>query len=334
MQKLKLLLITLVLSFAVLMASVEGWSFYRFVSQPIANFKDSKVISIPSGSTAQKVASLLYDQQLIRSETWFLWVLKYQDKAHLLKAGEFEINPNWTIDELIQGLIEGKTIQYPVTFIAGKRAKETVQGLKKLPNLKHTLTHYNEKEIREKLNIQSALEGQFLPETYHYQSGEKDIDLLQRAHKAMRAVLEEAWSNRQKDLPLKSPYEALILASIVEKETGYAPERPLIAGVFMNRLRKGMRLQSDPTIIYGMGDSYDGNIRKKDIQTKTAYNTYRINRLPPTPIALASADAIRAVCQPASTKALYFVAKGGGQHAFSNTLKEHNRAVRKYLLNK
>lgn len=334
MQKLKLLLITILVSFAVLIASVEGWSFYRFVSQPIANFKDAKVVNIPSGSTAQKVASLLYQKQLIRSQTWFLWVLKYQNKAHLLKAGEFEIDPKWTVNELIQGLVEGKTIQYPVTFIAGKRAKETVQNLKKLPNLKQTLIGYDEQVIRQKLGIQSPLEGQFLPETYHYQSGEKDIKLLKRAHSAMLEVLDDAWSHRQKDLPLKSAYEALILASIVEKETGYAPERPFIAGVFMNRLKKGMRLQSDPTIIYGLGDNYDGNIRKKDIQTKTAYNTYRINRLPPTPIALASADAIRAVCQPKTTKALYFVAKGGGKHAFSNTLKEHNRAVRKYLLNK
>jgi len=201
-----------------------------------------------------------------------------------------------------------------------------------LPKMQFVLSPYDEAKLQSRLALANALEGQFLPETYFYSANQTDESILLRSHKALQKVLNEAWQNRAKDLPLKSPYEALILASIVEKETGHAPERPLIAGVFINRLKKRMRLQSDPTVIYGMGAAYDGNIRKKDLQTKTAYNTYRINGLPPTPIALASADAIRAVMNPAKTTALYFVAKGGGEHAFSNTLVEHNRAVRKYLL--
>ncbi len=334
MQKIKLFLITIFLSFAVIFLSVEGWNFYHFVSKPIATTTEVKKIVIPSGSSAKQVANILFTNKMIREPTWFIWVLKYQDKAHLLQAGEFKIEPSWTITELIEHLTAGQTVQHPVTFIAGQTSRQAVESLRSLKNIEHTLEGYDEKLIMELLGLEYKLEGQFLPETYFYQAGDTDIEILKRAHQALKRVLAEEWQNRHENLPLKTPYEALILASIVEKETGYAPERPTIAGVFMNRLNIGMRLQSDPTIIYGMGDAFDGNIRRIDIQTKTPFNTYRIDGLPPTPIALASADAIRAVLQPATTHYFYFVAKGGGKHRFSETLPEHNRAVRKYLLNR
>ena len=292
------------------------------------------MVSIPRGASTKKVAYLLYKQHLIRHPEWLVWYLKWEGKANQIKAGEIEIDPRWTLDELVDALIQGKTVTYPVTFISGETVKQSLARLASSDKLKLTLQPYDEKTLQAKLGIDQPLEGQFLPETYFYSANETDESILKRSHAALQKTLKQAWENREPNLPLKTPYEALILASIVEKETGYEPERPMIAGVFVNRLRKGMRLQSDPTTIYGMGDRYDGNIRKKDLQTKTAYNTYRINGLPPTPIALPSADAIEAVMHPAKTKALYFVAKGGGQHQFSNNLKDHNRAVRKYLLNK
>lgn len=335
MQKLKLFIVTLLISGMALIGSVEGWAFYRFVSAPLSSISAPKVITIPAGSHAKQVANILYENQIIHHPTWFYWWLRMQEKGHLLKAGEYEIQPGWHLEDLIDHLISGKSIEYPVTFISGHTMMQSLKKMRQLENIQHSLpSDINLKALAEKLGITESAEGQILPETYYYRSGEKDTEILLRAHKKLQKVLQKAWQTRQKDLPLKSPYEALILASIVEKETGYEPERPMIAGVFINRLRKKMRLQSDPTIIYGMGDRYDGNIRKKDIRKKTAYNTYRINGLPPTPIALPSADAIQAVCQPAKTSALYFVAKGGGQHYFSKTLQEHNRAVRKYLLKK
>jgi UPF0755 protein len=175
-------------------------------------------------------------------------------------------------------------------------------------------------------------EGRFFPETYHYTAGISDAMILRQAYRRMQAYLEEAWPGRDPDLPINTPYEALILASIVEKETGQAEERALIAGVFHNRLRKGMRLQTDPTVIYGMGEEYQGNIRRRDLERDTPYNTYTRAGLPPTPIAMPGAEAIHATLHPASTRALYFVARGDGSHEFSDTLVQHNKAVIKYQL--
>jgi len=177
-------------------------------------------------------------------------------------------------------------------------------------------------------------EGQFLPETYNYVKGMDDIDILRRAHKALIEALDKQWNSRAADLPLRSPYEALILASIVEKETGRPDERPLIAGVFMRRLKFGMRLQTDPTVIYGMGENYRGNIRRDDLDSDTPYNTYTRDGLPPTPIALPGMPALEAVMHPTPGDALYFVARGDGSHEFSATLDEHNRAVQKYQLHR
>lgn len=334
MQKIKLFTYTLVACLLVIWLSVEGWAFRQFLTQPISSQTESQVVSIPKGATARQVVQRLYDAQLVRHPEWLLWVLKWRGQAEQVKAGEIEIRPNWTLDELIDALIQGKTVTYPLTLIAGETVQQSLANLQQAPKLNKVLDYGDLAAIQAALDLKHPLEGQFLPETYFYSAGETDLSVLQRSHASLRKTLDQAWQNRATDLPIQTPYEALILASIVEKETGYAPERPMIAGVFVNRLRKGMRLQSDPTIIYGMGEAYDGNIRKKDIQTKTAYNTYRINGLPPTPIALASADAIRAVLNPATTQALYFVSKGNGQHVFSNTLQEHNRAVRKYILSR
>lgn len=332
MQKTKTFIVTVAVSLFVIWLSVEGWSFKQFLTQPISTSTSPKVISIAPGSTAKKVAYRLYEAGLVRHPNWLLWMLKWHGQAESIKAGEIEIQPQWRLNELIDALVQGKTVTYPVTFIAGETVQQALDRLANSTKMRFETDLTDLKSIQQALGLSHSLEGQLLPETYFYSANETALSIIRRSHQSLNAVLQQAWENRAPNLPLKSPYEALILASIVEKETGYAPERPKIAGVFINRLRKGMRLQSDPTTIYGMGDAYDGNIRKKDLLEKTPYNTYRIAGLPPTPIALASEDAIRAVLRPATTKALYFVASGKGQHVFSNTLEQHNQAVQKYIL--
>ncbi len=328
---------------AVLLSAAMYWQVSQFLNTPISAQSDPVVIEIKPGSSAQRVANLLHQKGLLASPKWFTWYLRYQEKHHLIKAGEMTIQPHWLVDELIDHLIKGDTVQYPVTLIAGHTVQQALKTIQALPKIKQTLDINNIAQLQALLNIEGKInpkypyaniEGQLLPETYHYQAGDTDKQIILRAHQALKNTLNTAWQSREKGLPIKTPYEALILASIVEKETGVAAERPKIAGVFVNRMRIPMRLQTDPTVIYGIGIGYDGNIRKKDLLTKTAYNTYKIDGLPPTPIALPSKEAIMAVMHPQKTKALYFVAKGGGEHYFSKNLVEHNRAVRKYILNK
>ena len=338
----KKLLVTF-LMVTVISAGLLGLQINQFLTQPIANSAQIQTIDIKPGSSAHKVAKQLNQAGLLNSPKWFVWYLRYEKKHGLIKTGELTINPNWTAVELTQALIKGETVKYPVTIIAGHTFKQSLEGLQAAQKLTKVLNvneldslyqAFNLKNLNDDKYPHAGLEGWFLPETFYYQAGDSDLSILKRAQAHLKTLLDTEWQNRAKNLPFKTPYEALILASIVEKETGIAHERPLIAGVFINRLNKRMRLQTDPTVIYGIGAKYDGNIRKRDLLTKTAYNTYRINGLPPTPIAMPSAEAIRAVMQPTKTKALYFVAKGGGEHQFSNTLIEHNKAVRQYLLSR
>lgn len=329
MKKSLFLLKVILLCTAIIWLSVEGWALKQFLTSPISSLSQPKIIEIPKGASSYAVANRLYQARLIRHPNWFRLYLKLTGQAHKIQAGEFEIHPNWTLETLVETLTQGKTVSYPVTFIAGETFQESLSKLTSLPKL--NATDLSPTDIQKALDITQPLEGMILPETYLYNAGDTALSVLKRAHKDLQTLLNTEWAQRSKDLPFKTAYQALILASIVEKETGYAPERAKISAVFINRLKKRMRLQSDPTVIYGMGASYDGNIRKKDLLTKTPYNTYRINGLPPTPIALASADAIKAVFHPAKTRALYFVANGDGQHRFSDTLAEHNRAVRDYL---
>lgn len=315
----------------------------NFLQSPIAATTASQIVLIQKGDSAQSVANRLHQQNLLDNPQWFVWYLRYLEQHQQLKAGEFTVSPKWTPEQLVDALVHGKSIQYPVTFIAGQTFAQTLAVIAKLPKIERTLDFEDPQAVQALFGIEKPinprypfanLEGLILPETYYYQRGDSDKQLLLRAYQALQQVLQSAWAKRRVGLPLSSAYEVLILASIVEKETGYAPERAKIAGVFENRLKRKMRLQTDPTIIYGMGASYQGNIRKKDLREKTIYNTYQIDGLPPTPIASPSREAIEAVVQPEPTKALFFVAKGNGQHHFSETLDEHNRAVHKYLLSK
>ncbi|MCW8887203.1 MAG: endolytic transglycosylase MltG, partial [Motiliproteus sp.] len=221
------------------------------------------------------------------------------------------------------------------SLIEGLRASDYLSKLAAHPDLVQTLKEQSHEQVAKQLGITSGkLEGWIYPDTYSFTRGTSDLDILTRAYQRMKKVLDQEWQQKQKGLPLNTPYEALILASIVEKETGVAFERPEIAGVFIRRLQKKMRLQTDPTVIYGMGDRYKGNITRADLKRKTAYNTYQIMGLPPTPIANPGKEAIRAVLNPAAGKALYFVAKGDGSHQFSATYAEHNKAVQHYQRSK
>jgi UPF0755 protein len=253
--------------------------------------------------------------------------------ARNLKAGEYRFKQGISQRELLQQVVTGRVVEYPLALIEGWTFDQFLQAINSAPKVRQTLNGLSHEQIMERLSRPDLHpEGQFYPDTYYYVAGTTDLQLLQRAFARMQTRVQNEWSARSSDLPLKNSYEALILASIVEKETGRASERPLIAGVFINRLRRGMRLQSDPTVIYGMGQSFDGNLRRRDLLRDSPYSTYTRGGLPPTPIAMPGGDALHAVLHPAPTKALYFVSKNDGSHEFSETLREHNEAVIKYQL--
>jgi UPF0755 protein len=263
-----------------------------------------------------------------------LWFKVHAYRHHLagrLKTGEYEIDKGVTAPAILALLASGKTRQYTITFPEGWAYRQILEAIQKHPALQKTQVN-GETLLLGLGSEQTHPEGLFFPDTYFFEKNTTDATLLKRAYQRMRMILNEEWQQKQPDLPLESPYQALILASIVEKETAVAQERPLIAGVFLRRLKQGMPLQTDPTVIYGMGADYQGNIRSQDLKTPTPYNTYLIKGLPPTPIALPGREAIHAVLHPVSGKSLYFVAKGDGSHVFSATLKEHNKAVARYQL--
>ena len=247
----------------------------------------------------------------------------------------YEISTATTPAQLLQKLAQGEVISYSLTLVDGQSFKQFRQVLKQQAKLKQLTPDWSAEEILKAVNASyDHPEGLFYPDTYHYTSSDSDLDILVRAHQRMSKLLAEAWAERAADLPYQSAYEALIMASIIEKETGVAWERPEIAGVFVNRLRRSMRLQTDPTVIYGLGDAYQGNITRQHLTTTTPYNTYRISGLPPTPIANPGLPAIEAALHPAATDKLYFVARGDGSHYFSSTLQEHQQAVKQYQLNR
>lgn len=255
------------------------------------------------------------------------------DKERVLRVGEFDVPAGVTGAELLTLLDQAQPVMYRVTLIEGKTLRDALQALAQAPSLDQDVQPLTPERVAELLEIQGSAEGLLYPDTYVYPSGEKVSRLLHQAHRRLQNELQQAWQQRHDDLPLTTPYHALVLASIVEKETGAAHERPQIAGVFVRRLNKGMRLQTDPTVIYGLGEAYDGNLRRRHLNDPgNPYNSYRHAGLPPTPIALAGRAALIAAVQPQDGTALYFVAKGDGSHVFSDTLEQHNRAVRQYQI--
>jgi UPF0755 protein len=335
MRVIKNIILFLLLLLAIAMA--VAWNQYqRFLSAPLQIGEQGIIYTVKNGSSLLAIGEDLNEKGISSLPPKYLYYYgRLQNKAHLVKAGEYKIEPNTTFPELLDQLIKGEVIQYTFTLIEGTTAQQFIDAIVADKRFVKTLTNTKLPAVMKVLGYNTHGEGEFQPETYNFTAGTTDVEMLQRAHKMMTATLELEWQNRAKKLPYKTSYEALIMASIIEKESGIAEERPQIAGVFIRRLQKGMRLQTDPTVIYGMGDSYKGNIRRKDLTTDTPYNTYTRSGLPPTPIALPSEEAIHAALHPAQGKSLYFVATGkDGRHYFSKTLVEHNKAVRKYQLKK
>ena len=320
----------------VLVASLgTGWVWLkldRFANSPIS-LQQARAFDVAPGSGVARIARELAAQGVIDDARAFVWLARWRQQAHRLQAGEYWLQPGLSGEQLLALLVAGKVRQHVFTIVEGWTFRQLRRALAAEPRIRHSLTGLSDAEVMARLGHPGEHpEGRFLPDTYHFPAGTRDVDFLQRAYQAMAEALERLWPQRQPDLPLASPYEALILASIVEKETAVAAERRQIAGVFIRRLRKGMRLQTDPTVIYGLGEDFQGNLRKRDLRRDTPYNTYRRRGLPPTPIALPGLDSLRAVLDPAPGEALYFVAKGDGRHHFSATLEEHNRAVRRYQI--
>jgi UPF0755 protein len=302
--------------------------FQAFRDKPLAVPPAGINLVVKPGTSLRSVAGELAADGILEHPFYLVALGRYLKLDSRIKAGEYRLVPALNPEQLLRLLTEGKVLQHSITLIEGENFKQMVQRLRQDPVLEHTLASDRAEDVMRAIGYPDLHpEGRFLPETYYFPRGTSDVELLRRAYQDMDSFLHQAWPERDQDLPLDSPYEALILASIVEKETGLARERPRIAGVFVRRLKRGMRLQTDPTVIYGMGDRYDGDIRFRDLREDTPYNTYTRSGLPPTPIAMPGKEAILAALHPADGKALYFVARGDGSHKFSATLKEHNRAV-------
>lgn len=330
------IIVCLLLLVAVAAGSAWLWQRYAgFSDQPIAGLQAGGSVVVTSGDSFPGVLRKLRAAGVGEGED-LQWraLARHLDVAGSLKVGEYALAPGITPRQLLLNMRDGKVISYRFTIVEGWNIRQLRTALNAAMPLRHEIASMDDAALMEKLGHPGQhAEGRFLPETYVYSRGDSDVDVLKRAHAAMDEALEEVWQSRAKDVPLRSAEEALILASIIEKETGVASERPQIAGVFARRLKQGIRLQTDPTVIYGIGSAYDGDIRRRDLQTDTPYNTYTRAGLPPTPIAMPGVDALRAAVNPAPGNALFFVALGDGSrsHVFSATLAEHNAAVARYL---
>ena len=325
-----------------ILGGVGFWGYQKltsFVHTPV-NVTQDQLLTIERGTTGSKLAALLEQENILEHADLLPWLLKLQPQLNKVKAGTYSLTGVKTLQDLLDMINSGKEAQFSVKFIEGKTFKEWLKNLENAPHLKQTLQGKTDKEIMALLDIPAVakavyewnnMDGWLYPDTYNYTPNSTDLELLKRSATRLQKALDKAWSERDENLPLADPYQMLILASIVEKETGIAAERPQVASVFINRLKANMKLQTDPTVIYGMGESYTGNIRKKDLETMTPYNTYMIEGLPPTPIAMVSESALQAVAHPAKTDFYYFVADGSGGHKFTRNLNEHNKAVQEYL---
>lgn len=321
------------LTVAAVLAWLVSRDFEQRMAAPLVVPEQHRVFTIGRGESFKAVAARLAAIGVFDQPLYLRLEARRSGLGARLKAGEYYLEDGLSIRQILDKFVRGEVLSYSITLVEGLTIAQYLEQLAAHPTLRSTLTDATPDTLLEQLELgEGHAEGRFLPETYRYTRATSDAELLRRAYRAMARILAEEWEGRAPDLPYESPYDALIMASIIEKETGQAAERPQIAGVFVRRLRRGMKLQTDPTVIYGMGDSFDGNLRRVDLERDTPYNTYTRKGLPPTPIASAGRAAIHAALHPADGNALYFVARGDGSHQFSATLEEHNRAVRKYQL--
>jgi UPF0755 protein len=306
-----------------------------FMIRPLPMASETIGLQIPAGASVRGIADQLVSAGVLTEPYSFLLTVKLTGSGSQLQAGDYALNTPLQVMSLIDILKHGTFDQFKLQLIEGKTFADFRQKLAQMPGIRHDTVMLSDSELMQQISGQAMHpEGWFFPDTYFLDAQSSDADLYKRAYQKMAQHLSAAWEAREAGLPYRSMYEALVMASIVEKETGVEEERPQIAGVFINRLRKGMRLQTDPTVIYGMGTRYRGNITKKDLLTDTPYNTYTRSGLPPTPIALPGLASIQAALHPAKTNALYFVANGQGRHVFTSSLDAHNQAVRAYQLKK
>ena len=329
-----LLLATVTVAAAVVLAlAVAVTESARAMKAPI-RLTAPVLFEIAPGSNLSAVARALEAEGYLTHHLFLEIRARLDGSARAIKAGTYEIRDGATPADLLADFTQGRTKVFEVTFIEGSRFSDLRHVLAMQARLRQLTAGKTDQQVMDALGLPGeAPEGRFFPSTYHYEAGSTDLALLERALRRMQEILDERWQKRQADLPYNSPYEALIMASIVEKETGRADERRAIAGVFVRRLVKGMKLQTDPTVIYGLGSDFDGDLRSADLVRDTPYNTYTRQGLPPTPIAMPGAASIEAALDPAAGSALYFVAKGDGSHHFSASLREHDLAVRQYQLN-
>ncbi len=327
-------LLTLSLFFLVVTTALLYKEYQSFLNTPLSIEKQT-VFEVEPGMSFTDVNSKLKSLNLSADTAYFKILARHTGKANKIKSGEYLLSPGLTPNDLLNVLVSGKVIQYSFTLLEGWQIREMILAINATDLIEHTLLSDDSESIMIELGYSDKVaEGLFFPDTYNFPKGTTDKEFLLRAYQRLHDVLNEEWQARAENLPYKTAYEALIMASIIEKETGLASERSTIAGVFVRRLNKKMKLQTDPTVIYAMGKQFNGNIRKKDLDIDSPYNTYRYKGLPPSPIALVGREAIHAALHPEKGKSFYFVAKGDGSHYFSETLKEHNRAVAKYQLKK
>lgn len=320
-------LLFLLLASLILLGLAGGYGLY----QPMHWEGEPREFTLPAGSNVRQAARIVAQQGVPLNPLLFAWYARLTGQAGYIKAGSYRVESGITSIELLAHMIRGDFAEYGLTIVEGWNFRQLKQAISTSPFLEDDVSQLTDTELLHLIGASEAHpEGLFFPDTYKFAKGSRASALLKQAYKLQQQRLAQAWEKRAPDLPLKSLYEALTLASIVEKETGQAKDRDRIAAVFVNRLRKGMLLQTDPTVIYGLGTKFDGNLRKRDLLTDTPYNTYTRAGLPPTPIALPGKAALQATLNPAQTNDLYFVARGDGSSQFSATLENHNRAVNKY----
>lgn len=315
-----------------LLVAFAAWQQHAALHQPL-KLTDEYLVDVPAGATPGGVLNRLEADGVLDQAFWLRLYWRFNLRNQPLHSGEYRLVPGATASDMLDLWRRGEVLQYSLTLVEGWNFRQVRAALAREKRLELTLGELSDAELMKKLGLPGLNpEGRFFPDTYSFVRGMSDLELLKQAQVRLEKVLAEEWAQRAKDLPYKEPYDALIMASMIEKETGVPQERGEIAGVFVRRLRIGMRLQTDPTVIYGMGERYNGRITRNDLRQPTPYNTYTIDGMPPTPIALVGREAIHAALNPVAGKSLYFVARGDGSHVFSNSLEQHNRAVREYQL--